>query len=334
MAEKNEIESPSVLSFDRKLEPSDALMFSGNWKDISNPDNWQIIELIERRNRGVKSNFKTEVLENEEELQKQIEEPNPVWGDDAALPHNHDTLKVSFTLRAVGDLDKPSACNKSSYQGRLTEVIAEYAQQPTFRELAIRYANNIANSRFLWRNRVGAEEIKVIVSAPGFENPVEFDSYKYPLNKVNHEDDKITQLADLIASGFSGNNYAFMEIDAFVKLGAGQRIWPSQEMRMNIPKGEKSRHLFQLNGCAAIHTQKIGNALRTIDDWYAPDAQPIAVEPYGSVTHRGMAFRASKNDFSTLAEKWIIKKQEINEVEKHFIMAVLIRGGVFSSKDE
>jgi len=27
---------PSVLAFNRKLEPSDALMHSGNWEDIDN----------------------------------------------------------------------------------------------------------------------------------------------------------------------------------------------------------------------------------------------------------------------------------------------------------
>lgn len=334
MADVKKIGSPSVLSFDRKLEPSDALMSSGNWEEIHTRENWQVIELIERRNRGVKSNFQKEVLENEEELQKQIEEPNPVWGDDAALPYNHDTLKVSFTLRAVGELDKPSSCNQSSYQNRLAEVVNEYSQKPGFNELATRYANNIANGRFLWRNRVGADDIKVFVSAPGFSSPLEFDAYNYSLNKVDYQNEDIKQLADLIASGFSGSSYAFMTIDAFVKLGAGQRIWPSQEMRMNIPKGEKSRHLFQLRGCAAIHTQKIGNAIRTIDNWYAPDAQyPIAVEPYGSVTHRGMAFRASKNDFVTLTDKWIIKQQDLGDSEKHFVLAVLIRGGVFSSKE-
>lgn len=53
---------------------------------------------------------------------------------------------------------------------------------------------------------------------------------------------------------------------------------------------KKSKVLYQIDGIAALHSQKVGNALRTIDDWY-PDATelalgPIAVEPYGSVTSR------------------------------------------------
>lgn len=30
------IKLPTVLAFDRNLEPSDGVMFSGNWKDIDN----------------------------------------------------------------------------------------------------------------------------------------------------------------------------------------------------------------------------------------------------------------------------------------------------------
>ena len=63
---------PSVLAFERKIEPSDALMHSGNWQNIGNNQAWQAISLFERRNRAVKSNFKKEVLENEEELKKWI----------------------------------------------------------------------------------------------------------------------------------------------------------------------------------------------------------------------------------------------------------------------
>lgn len=59
---------PSVLAFDRKLEPSDALMHSGNWGNFNNDDQWQAIRLFDRRNRAVKSNFKQEVLDNEVEL--------------------------------------------------------------------------------------------------------------------------------------------------------------------------------------------------------------------------------------------------------------------------
>jgi len=324
---------PSVLAFDRKLEPSDAIMYSGDWTDIGKKDKWQEIELFERRNRAVKSNFKPEVLEDEEKLKEEITEPNLSWGDDAALPPNADTLKVSFTLRVLSGVDIPSACNKKDYQDKFSEIINSYISEIGFKELAQRYAYNLINGRFLWRNRIGAQEISIYINHDSFDDPLVFDAYDYPLKETTTTDNKILPLVELIEKGLKGDDNILLEIDGYVKLGNQQRVWPSQEMVMNIPKGEKSRHLFSLdkNGkrYAAVHCEKIGNAIRTIDDWQEKSEMPIAIEAYGQVTQRGVAYRSTKNDFKTLIGKWINDKN-ISEEDKHFVIAMLIRGGVFS----
>ena len=80
---------PSVLAFSRKLEISDALLTSGLWTDIDKSDEWQPIALHEKRNRATKSQFGAKDEEKKE--------PNLSWGDDASLPHDADTLRVSFT---------------------------------------------------------------------------------------------------------------------------------------------------------------------------------------------------------------------------------------------
>ncbi len=328
-----ELTMPSVLAFDRKLEPSDAIMYSGNWTDIDKKDKWQSIELFERRNRAVKSNFKQEVLDDEEKLKEEITEPNLSWGDDAALPPNADTLKVSFSLRVLGGVDTPAACNKKEFQDKFAEIINAYSNEIGFEELAKRYAYNLVNGRFLWRNRVGVQEISIHVDHDSFDEPLEFHAYDYPLKETITTDDKISPLVKLIEKGLTGEGNIFLEVDAYVKLGNQQRVWPSQEMVMNIPKGEKSRHLFALNvdgnRTAAIHCEKIGNAIRTIDDWQKKSEMPIAIEAYGQVTQRGVACRSSKNDFKSLIKDWINDK-EISEDDKHFVVAMLIRGGVFS----
>ena len=320
---------PTVLSFDRKLEPSDAVMHSGNWGDIGKANDWKPITLFDRRNRAVKSNFKQEVLNDEEELKKQIEEPNLSWGDDAALPSDRDTLKISFSLRVLGGINKPSACNKKTYQDKFTEVINAYKNETGFGELARRYAYNIANGRFLWRNRVGAQEITIHVKHGSLDGSLIFNAYDYPLNQTTTEDDKVAVLSKIIEQGLNDNENIFIEVDAYVKLGNLQRVWPSQEMVLNIPKGGKSRHLFALDGNAAMHCEKIGNALRTIDDWQTGSEMPIAIEAYGSVTQRGVAYRSSQNDFKTLLKKWM-NNEDISGDDKHFVAAMLVRGGVFS----
>ena len=42
---------PSVLAFNRKIEPSDALMQSGLWSERANSTAWKNIDLHEKRNR-------------------------------------------------------------------------------------------------------------------------------------------------------------------------------------------------------------------------------------------------------------------------------------------
>ena len=84
---------------------------------------------------------------------------------------------------------------------------------------------------------------------------------------------------------------------------------------------------------AAMHSQKIGNAVRAVDTWYegAAELGPIAVEPYGSVTTEGKAYRQPKQkmDFYNLLDNWLLKVQAPPVEQQLFVMAVLIRGGVF-----
>ena len=83
---------------------------------------------------------------------------------------------------------------------------------------------------------------------------------------------------------------------------------------------------------------KIGNAIRTIDTWYSDyneEERAIAIEPYGAVTNLGRAFRNPKNkeDFFTLFDKFV-KAEELEEEQLHYVMAVLVRGGVFGESDK
>lgn len=336
--ETKALETASVLAFESKLANSDALMMSGNWENISNPKAWTPIAIREKSVRGTISNrlkstdpkFKDPAL-----LDAEVTKANIQTVDNAALPFDADTLKVSFTLRVLGDLATPSTCNDPDYQKELSAVINKYADSSQFTELAKRYAINIAHGRFLWRNRVGAEKVEVHVTIDN--EPIVFDSYKFKLKGFSElndkaEQSKLNKLAAVIQQGLTGTSYSFVEVNAFVKLGHGQMVYPSQEMVMGGEKGDKSKFLYQLNNVAAMHSQKIGNALRTIDTWHseADEVGAIAVEPYGSVTNRGKAYRPVKqNDFYTLLDNWILKGIEPELNQQHYVMAVLIRGGVF-----
>lgn len=325
MADKK-LKTPSVLAFEAKLIPSDALMYAGNWEQSE----WLPIMVGEKAVRGTISNrLKSAVANDPAKLDAEVSKANLQTVDTAALPHSTDTLKVVFSLRVLGGLDVPSTCNAPQYQQALADKIHAYQAETDFQELAQRYAQNIANGRFLWRNRVGAESVRVEVQAA--DKHFSFNSYEFDLRSFKQKE-QVTELAVLIQQGLKGETL-FLKIEAYSKLGEGQAVFPSQELVMGGSKGDKSKFLYQLDGQAAMHSQKIGNALRTIDTWHSAveEVGPIAVEPYGSVTNRGAAYRQPKEkmDFYKLLDGWMLKEQVPTLEQQHYIMAMLIRGGVF-----
>lgn len=320
------LKTPSVLAFEAKLIPSDALMFAGNL----GADTWQPILVGEKAVRGTISNrLKAATANDPAKLDAEVSKANLQTVDVAALPHNCDTLKLVFTLRILSDLHVPSTCNDPDYQAALGEIVKQYQIDTEFKELAKRYAHNIANGRFLWRNRVGAEQVKVVVSVG--EKQFSFDSYEFSL-KAFDDNAQLNELAQIIQQGLI-EQHAFIKVEAYSQLGQGQAVFPSQELVMGGGKGDKSKFLYQLDGQAAMHSQKIGNALRTIDTWHpqADEIGAIAVEPYGSVTNRGAAYRQpkEKTDFYNLLDAWLLKGKTPALEQQHYVMAMLIRGGVF-----
>ncbi|WP_194091009.1 type I-F CRISPR-associated protein Csy3 [Vibrio hibernica] len=320
------LKTPSVLAFEAKLIPSDGLMFAGNWAQ----NEWLPINVGEKAVRGTISNRQKAAIANDPlKLDAEVSKANLQTVDVAALTHAADTLKLVFTLRVLSDLHIPSTCNSPAYQAALAEKVKSYQQTESFSELAKRYAYNIASGRFLWRNRVGAEAVKVVVSTK--EKKFEFNSYDFSLRDFS-DNAQVSELATVIQHGLT-DQHALLKIEAYSQLGEGQMVYPSQELVMGGSKGDKSKFLYQLDGQAAMHSQKIGNALRTIDTWHPEfeEVGPIAVEPYGSVTNRGAAYRQpkQKNDFYNLLDCWMIKDKEPELEQKHYVMAMLIRGGVF-----
>lgn len=327
---------PSVLAFERKISCSDALMYSGSWNERHLIKKWIPIPLQHKDIRGTISNYNTKLLK--------IEKANLQSIDIASIPFGSDTLRLEFTMKILGNIGIPNTCNEQNYQGALSQKVESYIKETNCRELALRYAENIANGRFLWRNRLGAEEIEVKVSQIINDQPTKtwvFRGYDYSLKAFSgSEDTKIQELAQLIQQGFCEQSFIFLKIEAFARVGQGQEVFPSQEFIRDSGKQEykKSKVLYIVEGTAALHSQKIGNAIRTIDTWYPSEEEvfPIPIEPYGTVTNRSIAYRApqAKADFYSLLNKWVIKDDSLTLNDQHYVVACLIRGGVFSMEKE
>ena len=340
----NELKTASVLAFERKLDPSDALLYAGSWDSRDQETAWQALKLREKSVRGTISNRLKTKEQDPAKLDAAIENPNLQTVDVATLPADADTLKVQFTLRVLGGTGQPSACNDADYREKLLTTVAGYAQQHGFAELARRYAANLANGRFLWRNRIGAEQIEVQVAQLKDGKALaqwSFQALDYSLLELDAKADELQALAGVIESGLSGSAHVLLQVSAYVRMGAGQEVYPSQELVLERGRGDKSKTLYAVGegnaAVAAIHSQKIGNALRTIDTWYpqADSNGPIAIEPYGSVTTQGKAYRQPKQklDFYTLLDRWLLKDEQPAPEQQHYVIATLVRGGVFGATE-
>lgn len=341
-----ELKTASVLAFERKLDPSDALFHAGDWSQRDAATGWSPLVIREKSVRGTISNRLKTKDQDPAKLDAAIENPNLQTVDVAALPADADTLKVDFTLRVLAGTGQPSACNDADYRQKLLDTVQGYVTANGFGELARRYAHNLASGRFLWRNRIGAEQVEVRIAHLAEGKAVSewcFDAFALSLRDFQAPGDSsvvaaLGQLSALITAGLAGERHVLLRITAFVRLGNGQEVFPSQELILNRSRGDKSKTLYQVDGIAGIHSQKIGNALRSIDTWY-PEASvngPIAVEPYGSVTTQGRAYRQPKQklDFYSLLDAWVLKDKAPELDQQHFVIATLIRGGVFGDADK
>ena len=336
----------SVLAFEKKLVPSDGFMYGTTWQERNTSQASKPLELREKSVRGTISNrLKPAIKDDPLKLNAEVEKPNLQRVDSCALGEDQDTLKLHFTLKVLSGVQTPSACNNKAFNETYSQAANDYIAAEGFKELAKRYAINIANARFLWRNRVGAEHIEVQVKKLNLDSEKNwtFDAVKIGLRDFETTTTDIDELATEIAKALSGEeDFLLLEIKAFAQIGFAQDVYPSEELVLDksTAKDKKSKILYHINNIAGVHSQKIGNALRTIDTWYPayPETQiQIAVEPYGAVTNLGTAYRnpKAKADFFTLFDRFACGETLDKKEDEHYVMAVLVRGGVFgeSGKD-
>lgn len=201
MAKNND--TASVLAFEKKLVPSDGYLFGTNWdaKEQVTP-----LELQEKSVRGTISNRLKAAVQNDPlKLNAEVEKANLQRVDSCALGQEQDTLKLHFTLKVLGGLAQPSACNNALFKQSYSNAVQQYISKYGFAELAKRYATNLANARFLWRNRVGAEQIEVQIKAlnKGTEQKWTFNAKQFSTRHFDHTDEQVNSLAALIAQTLS-----------------------------------------------------------------------------------------------------------------------------------
>lgn len=336
-ANNQPIKTPSVLAFSRIIEPTDGYFYQ---RDSRTNDKPIPLGITKRSIRTTISNRQKPAVSNDrEKMNAEIIKPNLQTPDICYLDENCNILVAHFGVKFFEFDGTATACNEIEYQEKIKEVVSDYRSKTQFLELAHRYATNIANARWLWRNRMVAKAVNVKVQCNVDDKPLEFNfkAKSLLLSEPVSDTKDVDALATLISQALRGEVFLSLYVVAEADIGFGHQVFPSQEMNLNDSKAGKE--LFQLNGIAGLHAPKIGNALRTIDTWYSlTDKSPsaISVELYGSVTNLGTAFRppADKLDFYTIIDSWIEDGVVPPQDSQHYAMAMLIRGGVFGKSSK
>ena len=339
-----------MLAYARSIQIAEGLFFA------TRSDDSETLTPIEVREKGVRGQSSEDRAENPGKS-------NPQSVEVALIPQDHDGVELCFSVRFMPLAMQPHACGNAEVGENYRRLAEGYRMAGGFRVLATLYTWNIANARFAWRNRFQSDAMSVTVKFDGAV--LRFDPFALDLDRqageaemvaavTGGDGDDLKELIDGIAEGLSNaNGNAFtVQVKWNATLAPGQEIFPSQEyvreekkidslsrVYAKLPTLYHGRQIQQ----ASMHSQKIGAALRHIDIWHGSEEHdaPIAVNPYGGVQQTGNVLRGplTKASFYDLRAKAEPLLNGVNTAQSsddlsgdaHFVMANLVRGGVFGS---
>lgn len=339
-----------MLAYARSVQITEGLF---NATRSNGPDLRTPIEVLEKGVRGQSS----------EDKAKNPGKSNPQSVEHAVIPQGHDGIELSFSVRVMPLSMRPHACGSTEVGETYQRLAKGYRAAGGFRVLAELYAWNIANARFAWRNRFQSDAMTVSVTFDDIR--LRFNPFVFDLSRTADEAemaaallegdaDDLAALIDGIADGLSNNSgQAFtVKVTWNAEMEPGQEIFPSQEYVRDAKADSQLSRIYaklptrlgdRTIAQASMHSQKIGAALRHIDIWHGSDDHdaPIAVNPYGGVQETSAVLRdpKSKRSFYDLRAKAAPLLDAVEAAEGaesldgdvHFVMANLVRGGVFGS---
>ncbi|PPC84690.1 MAG: type I-F CRISPR-associated protein Csy3 [Methylotenera sp.] len=273
--------------------------------------------------------------------------------ESAKLSPNAKGFAVSFSLKMTPlalALHSCSGTDASAVRKSVEGFIERATVSDGAMDVCLRYARNIANGKWLWRNRNIANHITIEVSTGEGELVANFDAKHIPMHKFDQYSKGEYAIANLLMDNLSGKSYNGLKVVATVNTGIDGNIevFPSQNYVENKPQGY-AKSLYKVNpqrvnrdeigsvllGEAAIRDQKISNALRSFDTWYSDFNEigvALPVEANGASLEFASFFRKSKNGsfFDSLKN---LNNLDENSDEGKFVIACMMRGGVFGESD-
>lgn len=343
---------PGVLAFNRGHVVTDGEMFN----EIAGQFEGHPVEIVRHGIRGTQNI--NDGKGNEETAANGVRNVSNIQiTETAKLESSADALIVRFGLSMLdmaGSLDSCVAADKDAgrmMRATFEDFVSRTKASAGIVEVARRYARNIANGRWLWRNRTIARLIEIEVANQG-GILAKFNAKAIPTNIFGDYSEGEIKVADEIVKQMRGASLDGLTITARLSMptkGAIE-VFPSQNYVENKPKGF-ARPLYKLGhpekvahgeirdtrimGRAALRDQKIFNAIRTIDTWYPAYGEtgfPIAVEPLGASLGQQEFYRTGKTSSFDMLKRLV--QIEPDSPEGMFCIAALDRGGVYGESDK
>jgi CRISPR-associated protein Csy3 len=328
---------PSHLTYARSIHPTSAAFYAVQ-DGVREP-----IRVIQQTALGAPA----DPMEPAKMHERDYASGNPTRGEVAALPHDCETLEVAFNLTISPSSLAPHACDIPAFRRLIMDYTRAFGAAGGYDELARRYAVNIANGRWAWRNRSLATDFTVEVLFGRDPTPVTFDAFTFNLETLDVPEDAkadIRRIATHIAAGLKGPKLSTLKVRGRLTMAAGSNVWPSQEFtEKSNGTNDVGKTLFKLpmNGHGegtGYHEQKVGAALRFIDTWHkgledVPAGKPLCVNPYGQdrdvyLVVRDIGAKGSPDFYTLLKNRIAVGETGLTD-DDYFAVSNLIRGGVF-----
>lgn len=358
---------PGVLSFARCHVVTDGEMFS------LMDDSQEIpVPVIRHGIRGTQNILKTKGLDSQKTAVTGNGDVNNIQiTETAKLDTQAKALVVRFSI-AMLDLRKslfacaggdPNGVDRYMMRSTVEDFTKRAMGSAGMREVACRYSRNIANGRWLWRNRSIASAIEIRVTDSKTKDLIAVfpDAKKIPMNSFDDYSHEEVNLSLAIQKQMEGESHSGLIVEATLKMpvDGGIEVFPSQNYVEKKPDGF-ARSLYKIGhpekmertsdsiplmafkdsrlmGSAALRDQKIFNAIRTIDTWYSSFSEngfPIPVEPAGASLEYQSFFRGNGEKNSAFEFFKRLCLIDPNSPEGMFCIASLDRGGVYSESDK
>jgi CRISPR-associated protein Csy3 len=344
---------PGVLAFKRAHIISDAQLFSRLADGSDQP-----VAVIRHGIRGTQ-NFNN--IKGDEKENKAVTNSNQpltfVQTTETAKLHPHaEALVLRFGLAMLDLSDALDSCVAAEKEvGRnmrasVDDFIARAKQSEGIFKVALRYAHNIANGRWVWRNRAIADSIEIEVARRDGQSLAKFSALQIAFNHFDDPSEQERQVARELASQMKGESLHGLSVTAIIKprVAGNIEVYPSQNFPTEKTKNF-SRPLYKLGhpepvkkdqvqdtlhmGYAALRDQKIFNAIRTIDTWYPAFEEtglPIPIEPLGASLSQQEFYRSGKYSSFEMFKR--LGQIDPDSDEGLFCIAALDRGGVYGEK--